>query len=99
MGQPTSHSTKILNYVKVFQHMMFNYSVNQCVQFVSALDNKLCDQLTEVFLNQTTDIDNSPDGMASKNATEDTGTNFYYNPVTVRQLSLEKIQVGEGWKR
>ena len=59
--------------MKVFQHMMFNDSVVQCVQFVSALDIQLCDQLNEVLPNQTTDIDNSPDGMASKIATEDTG--------------------------
>ena len=43
LGQPT----KILNYVKVFQHMMFNDSVVQCVQFVSTLDFQLCDQLEE----------------------------------------------------
>ena len=31
----------------VFQHMMFNDSVVQFVQFVSALDIQLCDQLEE----------------------------------------------------
>ena len=54
------------------------------------MDIQLSDQLEEVLPNQTTDLDNSPDGMASK-----IGTNFYYNPVIVRQLSLEKIQVQE----
>ena len=75
LGQPTSQSTKILNYVKVFQHMKFNDSVVQCVQFVSAFHIQLCDQLEEVLPNLTTNLHNSPDGMAIKIATEDTGTN------------------------
>ena len=52
MGQPPTHSTKILNYVTVFQHMIFKDSVVQCVQFVSDLDIQLCDQLEEVQLEE-----------------------------------------------
>ena len=56
--------------------MMFIDSVVHCFQFVSALDIELCDQLKEVLPNQTTDLDNSPDGMASQIDTEETGTNI-----------------------
>ena len=43
------------------------------------MDIQLCDQLEEVLPNQTTNLNNTPDGIASKIATEDTDTNFYYD--------------------
>ena len=103
--------------------MVFNNSVAQGVQFASALEIQLCDQLEGILPNQTTNLDNSPDGLAIKIATKDFGTNdktissleypnkicertpfklksdyAYYNPVTVRQLSLEKFRCKKLWR-